>query len=104
MLGATTCALFLSLQYHRLHPEYIYNRILKLGREYDLRILLIMVDIVFFFSLMFDNGKENHSDPLRELTKTSLVNNFTIFLAWSAAEAGRYLETFKAFEHANSNL
>ena len=46
VLGATTCALFLSLRYHRLHPEYIYNRIQKLGKEYNLRILLIMVDIV----------------------------------------------------------
>ena len=27
VVGATTCALFLSLKYHRLHPEYIYNRI-----------------------------------------------------------------------------
>ena len=46
VLGATTCCLFLSLRYHRLHPEYIYNRIQKLGKEYSLRILLIMVDIV----------------------------------------------------------
>jgi DNA excision repair protein ERCC-1 len=23
VLGVTTCALFLSLKYHRLHPEYI---------------------------------------------------------------------------------
>jgi DNA repair protein Rad10 len=46
VLGATTCALFLSLRYHRLHPEYIYNRIQKLGKEYNLRFLLIMVDIV----------------------------------------------------------
>jgi len=47
---------------------------------------------------------DNHSDPIRELTKTSVVNDYTVILAWSAAEAGRYIETFKAFEHANSNL
>jgi len=46
VLGATTSSLFLSLRYHRLHPEYIYNRIQKLGKEYSLRILLVMVDIV----------------------------------------------------------
>src|SRR4051794_28771245 len=45
VLGATTCALFLSLKYHRLHPEYIYSRIRALGKSYNLRVLLTMVDI-----------------------------------------------------------
>ncbi|KAF2706858.1 DNA repair protein rad10, partial [Pleomassaria siparia CBS 279.74] len=88
VLGATTCALFLSLKYHRLHPEYIYNRIRDLKGQYGLRILLTMVDI------------ENHEAALRELSKTSLINNVTIILCWNAQEAGRYLELFKTFEHA----
>ncbi|KAH7388733.1 restriction endonuclease type II-like protein [Pyrenochaeta sp. MPI-SDFR-AT-0127] len=88
VVGATTCALFLSLKYHRLHPEYIFNRIRDLKGQYSLRILLTMVDI------------ENHEDPLRELSKTSLVNNVTVMLCWSAQEAGRYLELFKSFENA----
>lgn len=88
VLGTTTCALFLSLKYHRLHPEYIYNRIRDLKGQYNLRILLTMVDI------------DNHEEPLKELSKTSLVNNVTIMLCWSAQEAGRYLELFKTFEHA----
>ncbi|KAF2638059.1 DNA repair protein rad10 [Massarina eburnea CBS 473.64] len=88
VLGATTCALFLSLKYHRLHPEYVYNRIRDLKGQYQLRVLLVMVDI------------DNHEEALRELSKTSLVNNVTIILAWSAQEAGRYLELFKTFEHA----
>src|SRR5437879_5024359 len=45
VLGATTCALFLSLKYHRLHPEYIYTRIRLLAGKYNLRIVLVMVDI-----------------------------------------------------------
>ncbi|KAI0129554.1 DNA repair protein rad10 [Xylariales sp. AK1849] len=88
-LGLTTCALFLSLKYHRLHPEYIYTRIRNLQGRYNLRILLAMVDI------------PNHEDSLRELSKTSLVNNVTIILCWSAAEAARYLELYKSYEHAN---
>lgn len=87
VLGATTCALFLSLKYHRLHPEYVYNRIRDLKGQYGLRILLTMVDI------------ENHEESIRELSKTSLINNVTIMLCWSAQEAGRYLELFKTFEH-----
>jgi len=88
VLGATTCALFLSLKYHRLHPEYIYNRIRGLQGKYNLRLLLTMVDI------------DNHEESLKELSKTSLINNVTIILAWSAAEAGRWLELYKTYEHA----
>lgn len=43
----------------------------------------------------------NHEDPLRELSKTSMVNNVTIICCWSAAEAARYLELYKAYEHAS---
>lgn len=89
VLGATTCALFLSLKYHRLHPEYIYNRIRSLGHKYNLRVLLTMVDI------------QNHEEPLKELSKTSMVNNLTLILCWSAQEAGRYLELYKSYEHAS---
>lgn len=44
----------------------------------------------------------NHEDSLRELSKTSLVNNVTLILCWSAAEAGRYLELYKSYENASS--
>ena len=89
VLGATTCALFLSLKYHRLHPEYIYSRIRALGHMYNLRVLLTMVDI------------QNHEESLKELSKTSLINNLTLILCWSAQEAGRYLELYKSYEHAS---
>lgn len=89
IVGATTCALFLSLKYHRLHPEYIYSRIRALAKMYNLRILLTMVDIT------------NHEEALRELSKTSMINNLTLILCWSAQEAGRYLELFKSYEHAS---
>lgn len=88
VVGNTTCALFLSLKYHRLHPEYIYARIRLLGGKYNLRIVLIMVDI------------PNHEDSLKELSKTSIINNLTLILCWSAAEAAHYLELFKSSENA----
>ena len=89
VLGATTCALFLSLKYHRLHPEYIYSRIRALGHKYNLRVLLTMVDI------------QNHEESLKELSKTSLINDLTLILCWSAQEAGKYLELYKSYEHAS---
>ncbi|CAG8518842.1 12069_t:CDS:2 [Ambispora gerdemannii] len=87
IVGSTTCALFLSLRYHRLHPEYIFTRIQMVMYQFNLRILLVLVDV------------DSHQDPIRELTKISVTNNFTIMLAWSQEEAGKYLETFKAFEN-----
>jgi DNA excision repair protein ERCC-1 len=92
VLGLTTCALFLSLKYHRLHPEYIYNRIKGLQGKFNLRIVLTMVDI------------GNHEDSVKELSKTGLVNDVTIILCWSAAEAARYLELYKSFEHAKPSV
>jgi hypothetical protein len=36
----------LSLKYHRLHPEYIHQRIEKMRGIYQLRILMILCDVV----------------------------------------------------------
>ncbi|TFK54415.1 hypothetical protein OE88DRAFT_1695777 [Heliocybe sulcata] len=86
-VGRTTGVLFLSLKYHRLHPEYIHTRIEKLGHSFNLRILLLMCDV------------SEHQEPIRELTKTCLINNITIMVAWFPEEAGAYLSTYKQFEH-----
>ncbi|PYH36557.1 DNA repair protein RAD10 [Aspergillus neoniger CBS 115656] len=88
VVGSTTCALFLSLKYHRLHPEYIYSRIRLIAGKYLLRIILIIVDI------------PNHEESLKELSKTSIVNNMTLILCWSAPEAAHYLELFKSSENS----
>ncbi|KIJ61300.1 hypothetical protein HYDPIDRAFT_96724 [Hydnomerulius pinastri MD-312] len=91
-VGRTTCILFLSLKYHRLHPEYIHTRIEKLGRSYNLRILLILCDVT------------EHQELIRELTKVCLINNITVIVAWSTDEAGQYIATFKQFEHKPPDL
>ncbi|KAI0067429.1 DNA repair protein rad10 [Artomyces pyxidatus] len=91
-VGRTTAVLFLSLKYHRLHPEYIHQRIEALGQSYNLRILLLQCDIT------------EHQEHIRELTKICLINNLTIMVAWNADEAGQYLSTYKQFEHKPPNL
>lgn len=97
--GPASLVLFLSLKYHRLHPEYILNRMIKLARNKEdtntasyirLRVLLVHVDI------------ENHQVALKELTKISLKQDFTILLAWSQEEAGRYLAELKIMESASA--
>ncbi|TFK75381.1 DNA repair protein rad10 [Pluteus cervinus] len=91
-VGRTTGVLFLSLKYHRLHPEYIHMRVEKLGHSYNLRILLILCDI------------SEHKDSIREITKSCLINNITVIVAFSPDEAGHYLGTFKQFEHKPPNM
>jgi len=86
-VGRTTGILFLSLKYHRLHPEYIAQRIDSLGTSYHLRILLILCDIA------------EHQEPIREMTKKCLINNITIIVAWSNDEAGLYISSYKKLEH-----
>ncbi|KAJ3405272.1 hypothetical protein CcCBS67573_g07870 [Chytriomyces confervae] len=84
-VGASAGVLFLSLKYHRLKPEYIYERMKRIA--FTLRIVLCVVDV------------EDHQQPIRELTRACILAGFTLFCAWSLEEAAKYLETFKAFEH-----
>nr|KAF6406683.1 ERCC excision repair 1, endonuclease non-catalytic subunit [Molossus molossus] len=92
VLGQSTCALFLSLRYHNLHPDYIHERLQSLGKNFALRVLLIQVDV---------------KDPqyaLKELAKICILADCTLVLAWSPEEAGRYLETYKAYEQKPADL
>uniref|UniRef100_A0A1B6EQ02 DNA excision repair protein ERCC-1 n=1 Tax=Cuerna arida TaxID=1464854 RepID=A0A1B6EQ02_9HEMI len=92
VMGRTTCALFLSLRYHNLKPDYINERLKQLGKQYDLRVLLVQVDL-----------KEPHT-PLKHLTRVCLLADLTLMLAWSPEEAGRIIETYKIFEHKPPDL
>jgi len=93
VLGKTTCALFLSVRYHLLHPKYLYSRIREVGiGNFDLRIVLVLVD------------SPDCTDSITSLTTLAADNNFTTVLAWSEKEAARYLETYKAFENKSAAL
>ncbi|XP_053306562.1 DNA excision repair protein ERCC-1 [Spea bombifrons] len=86
LLGETCCALFLSLRYHNLNPEYIHTRLQSLGQSYALRVLLVQVDV-----------KDPHF-ALKELAKICILSDCTLILSWSPDEAARYLETYKCYE------
>lgn len=86
LCGPTTCVLFLSLQYHLLHPRYIYTRVRDLGRAFRLRLLLVLADV------------PEHRPPLHELMKLGLVHDVTVVVAGSEREAARYLETFRSYD------
>ncbi|KAM6228826.1 DNA excision repair protein ERCC-1 [Spheniscus humboldti] len=92
VLGQSTCALFLSLRYHHLNPGYIHDRLRHLGRSYGLQLLLLQVDV-----------KDPHQ-ALKELAKVCILADCTLLVAWSPEEAGRYLETYKAYEQKPPDL
>ncbi|KAH9608054.1 hypothetical protein KSS87_021387, partial [Heliosperma pusillum] len=45
VLGQNSCALYLSLRYHLLHPDYLYFRIRELQKNFRLRVVLCHVDV-----------------------------------------------------------
>ncbi|XP_065066344.1 DNA excision repair protein ERCC-1-like isoform X2 [Rhopilema esculentum] len=92
VLGQKACALFLSLRYHNFNPEYIHDRLKHLGNSFELRILLVLVNV-----------KDPHSS-LKELSKICILANCTLILSWSNEEAGRYLETYKVFENKPADV
>ncbi|NWI13329.1 ERCC1 protein, partial [Crypturellus soui] len=118
VLGQSTCALFLSLRYHNLHPGYIHERLRSLGRSFALQLLLLQVDVVGVPPVSprvpvspprvsptspLSPQKDPHQ-ALKELAKICILADCTLVLAWSAEEAGRYLETYKAYEQKPADL
>ncbi|XP_051998782.1 DNA excision repair protein ERCC-1-like [Xyrauchen texanus] len=92
VLGRTTCALFLSVRYHNLNPNYIHERLKQLGQSFILRVLLVQVDV-----------KDPHH-ALKDLARMCIMADCTLILAWSPEEAGRYLETYKSYEKKPADL
>ncbi|XP_044901781.1 DNA excision repair protein ERCC-1 isoform X1 [Felis catus] len=81
-----------SLRYHNLHPDYIHGRLQSLGKSFALRVLLVQVDV------------KDPQQALKELAKMCILADCTLVLAWSPEEAGRYLETYKAYEQKPADL
>jgi DNA excision repair protein ERCC-1 len=86
IMSTQKCALFLSLKYHSLYPNYIHKRVAELKTDFKLRVLLVLVDV------------EDNANVLLFLNRLAVVNNLTLILAWTEEEAARYLETFKAYD------
>ncbi|XP_008803935.2 DNA excision repair protein ERCC-1 [Phoenix dactylifera] len=87
LLGQSTCALYISLRYHLLHPDYLYYRIRELQKNFKLRVVLCHVDV------------EDVVKPLLEVTRTAMLHDCTLLCGWSLEECGRYLETIKVYEN-----
>ncbi|XP_036148754.1 mating-type switching protein swi10-like isoform X2 [Monomorium pharaonis] len=87
VMGKTTCALFLSIRYHQLNPDYIHERLKLLNNTYNLRVLLVQIDV----------ADPHHA--LKHLTRISILADMTLMLAWNAEDAGKIIETYKIYEN-----
>ncbi|KAI0520543.1 hypothetical protein KFK09_008019 [Dendrobium nobile] len=87
LLGQSSCALYISLRYHLLHPDYLYYRIRELQKVFKLRVILCHIDV------------EDVTKPLLEVTRTAMFHDCTLLCGWSLEECGRYLETIKVYEN-----
>lgn len=45
VVGKSACVLFLSIRYHNLKPDYLHERLKEIGKNYELRVLLVHVDV-----------------------------------------------------------
>lgn len=70
--------LFLSLKYHKLHPEYLWKRMKYLRNQNC--ILLVLVDI------------DDHENILTTINKECLFGEFTLLLSWSYEQCGKYIQ------------
>ena len=58
-MGTVMCALFLSLRYHNLNPNYIHERLKLLGHSYDLRVLLVQVRFITSYYVQLSSSAKN---------------------------------------------
>uniref|UniRef100_A0A1D1ZHX7 DNA excision repair protein ERCC-1 n=1 Tax=Anthurium amnicola TaxID=1678845 RepID=A0A1D1ZHX7_9ARAE len=91
LLGQNSCALYISLRYHLLHPDYVYYRIRELQKNFKLRVVLCHIDV------------EDVAKPLLEVTRTALLHDCSLLCGWSLEECGRYLETIKVYENKSAD-
>ncbi|XP_054153547.1 DNA excision repair protein ERCC-1-like [Oppia nitens] len=79
------CAVFLSLKYHVIYNNYIYDTVDKVRNTYQLTVLLVLVDHI------------EYREPLKELTQLAIRTNCTLMLAWSYEEAATIIENYRHF-------
>ncbi|VDK78754.1 unnamed protein product [Litomosoides sigmodontis] len=80
--------LYLSLKWHKLHPNYIETRINNDGGGYAMKILLVLVNV-----------EPRHI--LRELNLFCYRSDWTLVLCYSAEEAAEYLENLHISRNKN---
>lgn len=92
VFGRGQCGVFLSLKYHNLYPNYIYDKIKSIGSGYPLKVIILLIDIA------------EPRVPLKELTKFAIHVNATLMACWTFEEAARYVETYKLYRYKSPEI
>jgi DNA excision repair protein ERCC-1 len=105
------------MTYYTMYPEYIFDRLKRVGNNFSLRILMLLIDIVqhysswknlmpFYIDWIPTNIEGTHKIclyfKLDHHTSLEVRRRFIIsalFKFFSLQEAARYVETFKIMEN-----
>ncbi|GMG37980.1 unnamed protein product [Ambrosiozyma monospora] len=97
LVNSHCVAIFLSVKYHKLHPEYIYNKLKKLRYNRNsnnseiLKVVLLVLDT-----------DANVDDSVREMNKMCLFNDLSLVVCSNYEQAAEYLTCLKSCE-SNAN-
>jgi DNA excision repair protein ERCC-1 len=81
MIGKDLAVLFLTLKYHRQHPDYLTERLRGFRGSFPVRILLFLVN------------DDNPDRIISRLTSVTFANNMNFIPAFTYEEAARWLLT-----------
>jgi DNA excision repair protein ERCC-1 len=80
-IGKDLAVLFLTLKYHRQHPDYLSERLIEFRGSFSVRLLLFLVN------------DENPDRIISRMTSVMFANNMNLILAFTYEEAARWLLT-----------
>jgi DNA excision repair protein ERCC-1 len=80
-IGKDIAVLFLTLKFHRQHPDYLSGRLREFRGSFPVRILLFLIN------------DENPDRIISRLTSICCANNMNMVLAFDYEEASRWLLT-----------
>ncbi|EGC32370.1 hypothetical protein DICPUDRAFT_20909, partial [Dictyostelium purpureum] len=92
VITSNSCVFFLSLKVYRLKPNYVEDRIKGTPQSFELRVLLVLVDVDDCVAL------------LEELNISAIKSNLTLIVCWSFLEAGKYIESYKSFSSSAKSV
>lgn len=100
-MGSGVCALFLSLRFHKRHPDYILNRMDSLGKKYRVRVNCILAYLarhISFQVLLVLVDEQNVRNTWLLLNRLCYRLEYTLIISRSIEECAEYLESYKLFE------
>ncbi|GAM27084.1 hypothetical protein SAMD00019534_102590 [Acytostelium subglobosum LB1] len=92
VIGTDSCCLYSSLKDYRLRPQHLETRARSLPSHFELRSLVVVIDIDDCVAL------------LEELSCVSMQLDLVLFVAFNNAEAARYIESLKTFDNKTPDV